>query len=425
MNNEDNIDNNITNECDYGDEVMEWLQDPNLLNKIVFEIQKKVVGEPESIKTLVNTLCLTKVKNKNSASSNFAVNDASGIGKDFFVFSILETFIPSKNRLHFMRTSARALDYKLSEDSSVNLDSIIIHMEDVDNSVINSSSIKTLMTAKHGSKNKISIVKNNTSCNLEINGKPLMIFTFYKGKLNAEQLRRISCLSLDASFKQTGDILERQAKESDGSFSEEPSEIICKIYPLLKEVEVVVPFAQNLQKALINKYGGTQKAHIILRTSFRRILDFIKASTCLYQYQRNLTETGKYIATKQDYENAREMVLKTTSNKLMIPLSKDQLEIIQIIEQKCGGKAEVNKIMLHFNKFGDKWLRKYLDELVDMGFLEKSLCHDGLSNRPSFLYSSNIDLLNFEMPTFEEISNYSYCTENCELNKPILLLPGS
>jgi hypothetical protein len=68
-----------------------------------------------------------------------------------------------------------------------------------------------------------------------------------------------------------------------------------------------------------------------MRTHFDRFLDYIKASAAFHQYQRE-TE-GEYILAKapEDYEIARIALIQSTSNKFMIPLTKKQKQIFEVV----------------------------------------------------------------------------------------------
>ena len=60
---------------------------------------------------------------------------------------------------------------------------------------------------------------------------------------------------------------------------------------------IKIPFAESL----VNYFPSE---HLIMRTHFERLLDFIKASTALYQFQRERDSDGYIRAESQDYDNA-------------------------------------------------------------------------------------------------------------------------
>ena len=93
----------------------------------------------------------------------------------------------------------------------------------------------------------------------------------------------------------------------------------------LKIVKVKVPFADKLTNVLNTK-------HIIIRTHYDRLIDYIKFSASIHQYQRETDSEGYILAqAPEDYEIARTSLIKTTSNIFSIPLTKNQQRILEIM----------------------------------------------------------------------------------------------
>jgi len=394
----------------------EYLLDQKLLDNIVVEIQKNVVGETDAIKTIILVIVLLKVKNKSPASSNLCINAPSGTGKDYLVDSCLE-ILPKENLLRYRRSSPKALDYELASKLDNNCDSKLVYLEDANYQVINSESIKTLMTAKHGHTTTVTIASNGSAINLDVVGKPGFIFTSATAGLKPELLRRVSYLKIDASLEQTIKITKKQAKHAKTNISESFSEKSKSFYLGLEEVEVIIPFAEDVQVGL-SKFYINNKNHVIFRTIFERFLDYIKASACLYQYQRKKDECNRVIAEEIDYANARIMLKKTTNNALMIPLSNDQLELLRTISNNNLSSGTVEIISMRFTKWQDRWLRKQLDDLVEMGFLTKKEMFQEHSDKPIGVYSADLSLLEFEIPTYAELNTESNCS-NCTVSSTI------
>jgi hypothetical protein len=116
---------------------------------------------------------------------------------------------------------------------------------------------------------------------------------------------------------------------------------------------VEVPFADELFKYFPNK--------LLSRTYFRRFLDYICASTALHQFQREQNDKGFYIATWEDYGFARIAFLKTVTNQAMIPLNRDQEELLRILIMS-NRPMFVSEIQRELSK-GKDWLYRNLNYL--------------------------------------------------------------
>lgn len=156
---------------------------------------------------------------------------------------------------------------------------------------------------------------------------------------------------------------------------------------------------------------------MIIRTHFPRFLDYIRSSCALYQYQREIDKDGVYIANEQDYEIAREMMTATTSNQLMIPLTKIQRQILDAFAKLQSGILEIKEysfeeLFEHMqNIAGERWLRKNLDKLVEYGFLSKKDKRiDGI-NKPVNHYALK-EVLKLELPSFKELNFNTNNTHN-------------
>lgn len=92
---------------------VELLKKPDLLLRIIKEVQKNVVGEEESIMVIINKIALRLVTNAHATSSNILVSDKSGGGKDNLVKSVCRVML-KEDRNYFQRTSLseKVLNYQ-------------------------------------------------------------------------------------------------------------------------------------------------------------------------------------------------------------------------------------------------------------------------------------------------------------------------
>ena len=295
--------------------IMKYLVDPNLFNLICEEeFNKKIVGEVEARKVIF--LCSAGgrlVKNCSIASYNLLVNDDAGTGKDYVTGRVLN-IIPEEFYIHKTRISPAVFTYWHTEPEW-SWDGKIFYPEDISEAVLNSDVFKVMCS----SGSSATIVVKQKAIDLEINGKPVMITTTASAVPNPELTRRFVILNLDSSEDQTKKIMERHSEYAKKGIVPEYNPMITEAMRYLRRVNVKIPFSDLIDKHFPSK-------HIIMRTHYPRFLDYIKASTAFFQYQRK-NEKDFVIAEGQDYDIARGCFLKLCSNKYMIPLTINQKKI--------------------------------------------------------------------------------------------------
>jgi len=371
---------------------IEILKDSKLLDKILFEISKKVVGEVDTIKTIFLCACGRLVEKANLTSYNLFVNDESGVGKDWVTDKTLD-ILPDGHKIKRTRISPNALTYWHNPkfDPDWTWDGKVLYLEDISSSVFNHEVLKVM--ASSGS--HATILKDQTPYDIEIKGKPVIVVTSAAVTPSPENLRRFTILNLDSSVEQTKAIIERQARLACQGINLEYDERIKTALSFLKRVKVKVPFAEDI----VDKFP---KENILMRTHFQRFIDYIKASAALHQYQREVDDEGFIEAQKEDYEYARIALLKTSSNQYMIPLTKEQKKLLEIVKNLGESFYSVNDIEPHVTFISDRWLRAQLDKLAGYGFLEKSTTEQDNRNVIAYRYSKITDV---SIPTWDELHN--------------------
>ena len=389
-------------------QTIKLLQNPNLMNILVEEVQKKVVGEKKTIKTVITICVLSKVKNKRPASTNLCLNALSGVGKDFVSGAVMD-ILPDEVVISRRRVSEKVMDYLLPKLEGKDMNDIIIALEDVQKKGLNGDSMKTLLTAKPDRENVVSTVVNGEAVDLKIFGKPTFIFTSAKADQADETLRRVPFCFLNETPEQTQAINYSQAKEDEFGKTDNSNPVIKRFFLGLEKAEVLIPKATEISLKLSNSWIKKAKHfQVIQRTSFPRFLDFIKGSAVLFQHQREKDAEGRILAKfPDDYNNAREILLHTTSNALMIPISRDQRSLVEnIVEHypEGGTAAEINVRVV---KWEERWLRRNLDRMVELGFLgKKAKIFDEGENKPKKpvgLYVPIPGVFDFQMPTWNEL----------------------
>jgi predicted transcriptional regulator len=141
-----------------------------------------------------------------------------------------------------------------------------------------------------------------------------------------------------------------------------------------------------------------------MRTHFNRFLDYIKASAALHQFQRQTDGDGFIVAEGGDYDIARIGIIKTTSNQFMIPLTKDQKQIIKVfrsLEKRAYSVSEIEPLL----NLSQKWIYVNLNRLSGCGVLKKDSIKKENSDKRIMVYSY-IDLIELNFPEWKNIDEY-------------------
>jgi hypothetical protein len=200
-------------------------------------------------------------------------------------------------------------------------------------------------------------------------------------------------LELNETINQTKSIKKKQAEFAAKGQTLEYNPLITDSLSKLKRVNVKIPFAEELVDFFPDD-------HIIMRTHFQRLLDYIKASAALHQYQRQVDGDGFVIATTEDYDNATIPLKTTTSNHFMIPLSKKQkmlLEECRVLQDFSVRELEPHVPFLVQSKIYDA-----LAKMQELGFLKSYSLDNETSKKPVRRYT----YVDFEMnniPQWKEI----------------------
>lgn len=381
----------IGNEPAFAEE-LKILDDPTLFEKITInEFDKKIIREIDTRQAIFLNLCGVFVENHNTASFNLCVDSSSGAGKDKIAKAVIEYF-PKEITFSPSRISPTAFNYWHTNDPAFSWDGKAVYLEDIPNNVLNSEVFKVMSS----SGSKAVIVINGKAQELEVRGKPVMIITTATAEPNSENLRRFPRISLDESIDQTKGIMKRQAKYAAEGKAIEYNETIKRSITLLRRVKVKIPYAEKLPDHF-------PQDHIIMRTHFNRFLDLIKASAALHQYQRKNDLQGFVIADSQDYDIARIALMKSTSNRLMIPLTKKQRLFVEFIEKNHFDEwFSVPDVMPKITFLSEQGLYKTIEALRE-NFLDCEKREKENAKKPVNFYKLK-KVFAVKIPEFKELS---------------------
>jgi len=297
--------------------VSEFLKNPQLLDNIVKNIQDTgVIGEELPIKAEILVCCSKLVKNKEPISQNLHPEDESGAGKDY-VTEHVKLVVFYNNWIKYNCPTPTAVSYgqrkekvKLGKDKNgkvimewrtvdkqITKDSII-YIKDGSDAFINSDDCKVLLEEE-----KVDIAKTiqNQAIHLKWE-KPVVIITTADTVTGSQLIRRLPSLPLDSSEEQTKKInIYQLEKDCKIGLNKKPlideSNIIAK--QAFYELKLVNVNLFKVKDYIIDKLPKCQE--LIMRSLQPRLLDFIKFSTALFQYQREFDGTICF-ASNQDVD---------------------------------------------------------------------------------------------------------------------------
>lgn len=377
----------------------EYVCSPNFLDRVIKECGKRIEGEQEAIKVLLICSHGRLVTNSYPTSYNLLVNSESGAGKDYVTSKVLE-LLPKDDYHKRTRISPTAFTYWHNAEKEPNWtwDGKTLYLEDISNGVLNSDVLKVMCSGG----THATIVVNQVAKDLLVRGKPVIIVTSASANPNPELLRRFSLLNLDESVDQTEAILHKTAKFAVDGISPEYEDNLKIALRQLKPQKVKIPYARELVQDFPSN-------HLVIRTHWGRFLDLMKASAVFHQYQREIDNGGFLLANGQDYDVARDILIKTTTNTSMIPLTKDQQRIIQVFqkldrESLEPGRYSISDLEPHVNFCQTRWLRENLKRLANYKILEADSERRDNSIKPVLIYSLKENLGDVFLPTWKELS---------------------
>jgi len=367
-------------------EMEEILSSSKLWDSLVIdELDKKIVGEIASREIIFMCAMGRLVKNCSYTSFNLLMHSESSAGKDYITKNVLK-LLPETNIFSRTRISPTVLNYwkpykKIGLDG---WDGCVLYLPDVSEPVLNSDAMKLLCS--DGS--HITITEKGEARDIEIKGKPVIFSTTATTSPNEEILNRFSIVHLDESEEQTKRIMKMQGKRMMEGLSTEYNPEIKQALCYLKRYSVKIPFANKVVEVFPSK-------RVTERRNFERFFDFIKAITCVHQYQREVEGEGYLIAEIEDYDKARNIFMNIQQGVSSIPLNKRQKDVVEVLKNtnEMLSLAEIQKQLKHYIAIQN--FRPHLDSLVNIRVVEKHFDTDKL-NREIIKYRLSEEYLNFK-----------------------------
>jgi len=334
------------------------LKDPNLIQLILDEVSKSFQGEEDTIIALTISIFTRLVSNASAESKNIVLSESSGAGKDRLVKALCNILLePEISYIHRNKLSPEVFNYWHNKDKEWTWDGKVLHIEDPTDELINSQGFKIMASGdKRGT-----VTKDQKALDIDIEGKPNMVVTTFTNSTEDEMIRRFPFIHLDTSEELTKKVMTETAKTYSGENKNQPDITLANARRHLIAYKVKVPFASQLVEFF--------PQDLVMRTYFKRFLDYICASAVLHQGQRENLGDGTLVATLDDYDLARITFMKTISNKAMIPLNRTQENLLKVLKE-YRQPMFISDIRKHISK--DKtWIYNTLDYFKEYGLVKE------------------------------------------------------
>ena len=375
---------------DEREEALAFLRDPDLLQRIVEDLDKLgYVGE-DSNKVMVYLIATSRKLRKPLAA---VVKGQSAAGKSDLVKKVIE-LMPPEDVYDLSRTTPQALYHMPKEALKHKFVSIMerIGAEQADYAIRTMQSeqvLRLLLPIKDPSTGQM------TSTVKEVEGPMAYIETTTQPQINNENATRMFDLYINESPEQTKRIHDKQrySRTEEAFLSEAEHRAIVRKHRnaqrLLKPYHrVAIPYAEDLE---------FPSDHVRMRRDNARYLDLIESIAFLHQYQREIRRLAsdpevEYVITHDtdpDHDLARlfsDEILAQTLDELPKPTRALLVEIKSMVEEMARQRSVRDASKIEFTR---RDIRKYTgasithvqrhtELLADMGYLD---CSGGGSGR--------------------------------------------
>jgi hypothetical protein len=280
------------------------LLDPNLMALIVEDVQAMGVAGEENLIVSLYLLAVSRLLEKPLAA---IISSASSTGKSITLEQVLKC-IPPEAKVVLTSLTDAALFHMCAADPNA-IKHKLLALGERKKRHGNAEADDTAARRQLLSERRVSRMITDTSTKpsskreMVAEGPVALVETTTNSpdKIFAEDRNRCLLLTTDDSPAQNQRVLELLAAKAAGLISVDEDAILNKHYELqrlLKQYEVVIPYAMELRKAFPQEPPEVRRA-------FENFLSVIRASALLHQRQRNLDPGGRLVASLADYAIAR------------------------------------------------------------------------------------------------------------------------
>lgn len=381
------------------------LQSPDLLLQIINAVHNEGVrGEEDTILVEVNKINLRNVIDADPTSSNLAVSDRTGGGKDRITKAVTKVMLCSKDLVHRTAISEKSLDYWCTgEEKNFTWTGKVFYLEDPKEDALKSDSFRVLSSGE----NEATTVQDQKRKDLHVPGKPVMIVTTMNATIDEEGERRWDTVRVDLSPELTEQVLIHQAKKAEGKNAKtDDSRLINALHYYIKPQRVTIPFATEI----VRRMNTDLRKNLIMRTRINTLFDYIRSSAVLHQHQRKKTKDGQIIATLFDYDYARFVFVKLRDADGK-NLNSTEEEFIRVLQQ-AGKPVSINEASSLFKNRTKRWIYDNLDNFKSKGLIEETTEVDGRTNREISKISTLYQNVNTHLPDLSVLNDFETTFQN-------------
>lgn len=383
------------------------LKKPNLIFNILREVQKNgVVGEEESILVLINRIAMRCVKNYTLTSGNIIVSDDTGLGKDNVTEKICSVML-TKNKTLYSATciSDKALNYWHPGFEGASWDGRVMYLQDPEEDTLKGQAFKVRAS---GVNENVTLDTERKLQHIEIVGKPILIVTSMSASINEELMRRWDSVHLDPSKELTEAIVEYICKKAMGEIEVKSNNILKNAIRNLPRVSVYIPFAKEITQLVPVENAA-------MRTQISKLLDIIKASTALHQFQREKNKHGFVLATKEDLAYAVFITNYCASVLNGQVLTRRQERLIKYISSKKE-PVPFKTIIADNPGMSESWIYRQEKDLVERRLLQMKRIYDTAAGRDVKCFQLDLTF-NIHIKIPQDLSGYFFAQLEKDINK--------
>jgi hypothetical protein len=199
-------------------------------------------------------------------------------------------------------------------------------------------------------------------------GPTVIVQTTTKNHLHPENETRVFPIYIDESEEQTGRIVRSILRDAAGagvatadreSVRERWHDAVRLLEP---ELEVVIPYAERIE---------IPSSPIRIRRDARRLVDVVRVIAWLHQHSRERDETGRIVATEDDFHAALRLVSESLTRawRTLTPAEETVLASIEKLPEQLKNRG-FRRRDLKVKDVSDRRIKEVLKSLTDTGYLD-------------------------------------------------------
>ena len=372
-------------------EALEYLQAPNLLERIRADIRDYGFVGNDDITLLVYLCCLSRITDK---ALGILLVARSGTGKTTLQ-NIIASFTPEEFVLHMTRLTGQSLFYQ-GQDGLTNKLLTIEEDEGMQDALY---AIRVLLSSQKLCVQSIKTDQNGEHKAYEnvVNGPAsVIISTTDPSAFDHETLNRFLVVHLDESVEQTRriELFQNKMMGPEGIKQREKAKRITRLHQNIQRLIKPLPVMNNIGLGIEYPEGLLHT-----RRERNKVATLIETVALLHQYQRSVQEiealgnTMKYIeVTKEDVLAVKNFAAEVLCDSIdeLPKLCRELLEYIhELVHEryqqaiKAGERVALWQVAFTRKELKDHcgwsmWhLREHLPELVELGYIAPRMGRQG------------------------------------------------